>query len=137
MASITLKRSVGVIVIVTEEFKEQLRTELRQAADEAQRRMEQIDLQSRRYLADLQRTDLQQAMSARRQIEAERRRQEGIRQEIQQELEEAEKLEIDSEYPRGTIESTVEVEQGDNLMEKLAESKIVIKDGVIVEIREA
>jgi hypothetical protein len=137
MASISVKRSVGVVVIVTEEFKEELKTELRQAAEEAQRRIEQMELQSRRYLAELQRTDLNQAIAARRQIEAERRRQDALKQEIQRQVEEAEKLEIGSEYPRGTLESMVELQHGDDLTDKLTGSQIVIKDGVIVDVREA
>ena len=136
MGTLTLKRSVAVHVIVTDEFKEELKTELRQAAETAQQRIDQMEFQSRRFLADLQRNDLTQAMSARRQIEAEKRRQDGIRRDIEEQLEQADKLEIGSEYPRGVVEGSVEIKEGDNLVQKLSESQIVIKDGVIVEIRE-
>jgi len=136
MATLTVKRSVAVQVIVTDEFKEELKAELRQAAETAQQRIDQLEFQSRRFLADLQRNDLTQAMSARRQIEAEKRRQDGIRRDIEEQLEQADKLEIGSEYPRGVVEGSVEIKEGDNLVQKLSESQIVIKDGVIVEIRE-
>ena len=136
MGTLTVKRSVAVHVIVTDEFKEELKTELRQAAETAQQRIDQLEFQSRRFLADLQRNDMTQAMSARRQIEAEKRRQDGIRRDIKEQLEQADKLEIGSEYPRGVVEGSVEIKEGDNLVQKLSESQIVIKDGVIVEIRE-
>lgn len=136
MGTLTVKRSVAVHVIVTDEFKEELKTELRQAAETAQQRIDQMEFQSRRFLADLQRNDLTQAMGARRQIEAEKRRQDGIRRDIEEQLEQADKLEVGSEYPRGVVEGFVEIKEGDNLLQKLSESQIVIKDGVVVEIRE-
>jgi F0F1-type ATP synthase membrane subunit b/b' len=122
---------------VTEDFKKELRQELQEAADATQRRIEQMDVQSRRFLADLQRTDLTQAMAARRQIEAERRRHEALKQDILRQIEETDKLDLGSEYPRGTLEGFVEVTVGDDLIKKISGSEIVIKDGVIVEIREA
>ena len=136
MGTLTVKRSVAVHVIVTDEFKEELKAELRQAAETSQQRIDQLEFQSRRFLADLQRSDLNQAMGARRQIEAEKRRQDGIRRDIEEQLEQTNKLEVGSEYPRGVIEGFVEIKEGDNLLQKLAESQIVVKDGVIVEIRE-
>jgi hypothetical protein len=135
--AISVRRSIGVITIVTEEFKQDLKSELQLAAEEAQRRTDQMELQSRRLLADLQRTDLTQAMNARRQIEAERRRADAVKQDIQRQIEETEALEIGSEFPRGTVEGSVDVSQGDDLIKKLTGSQIVVKDGVIIEIREA
>lgn len=136
MPSLTVNRSIAVQVIVTEKFKEELKTELQAAADASQQRIDQMEFQSRRFLADLQRTDLSQAMSARRQIEAERNRQEALRQDIVRQLEEADKLELDSEYPRGTLQGVVELEEGHDLVQKLSAAQIVIKDGLIVEVRE-
>ncbi len=121
---------------MTEQFREELRNELQQAANETQRRIDQMEMHSRRLLADLQRSDLSQAMQARRQIEAERQRHDALKQDIQRQLQEVDKLEVGSEYPRGTLEGVVELEQGDDLLGKLSGSQIVIKDGVIVEIRE-
>ena len=137
MGSVTVKRSIGVQVIVTEAFREELKAELQSAADEAQRRVEQIELQSRRVLADIQRTDLTQAMNARRQIEAEVRRHEAVKQDIVRQIEETEKLELGSEYSRGTLEGVVELTEGDDLLKRLSGSQVVIKDGVVVEVREA
>ncbi len=134
---LTVKRTVTLMVIVTEQFKEEMRAELNEAIEGTQRRMDQMDFQSRRFLADLQRTDLQQAMGARRQIEAERRRHEALKQELADQLTEIEGLDIGSEYQRGTLESEVELSVGDDLVKKLAGATVVMKDGVITEIREA
>jgi len=136
MAGISLKRSVAIQVIVTEPFKQELIAELKMAAEAAQQRIDQIEFQSRQLLADLQRTDLTQAMSVRRQIETEKRRHEALRQDIVRQLQEAEKLEIGAEFQRGAIEGLVEVSEGDDLLKKLAGAEIVIKDGIITEVRE-
>ncbi|MBN1460476.1 MAG: hypothetical protein JXA57_13150, partial [Armatimonadetes bacterium] len=125
---ITVRRSIGVRVIVTEEFKKELEQELQQAASEAQRRIEQMDVQSRNVLAGFQRMDINQTMQARRQIEAERHRYDTLKQDVQRQIEEVGKLEIGSEYPRGTIEGVVEINEGDDLIKKLSSSEIVIKD---------
>ena len=137
MSSITVKRSIGIQVVVTEQFKEELKQELQEAVDETQRRIDRMEFQSRRFIADLQGTDLTQAMNARRQIEAEKRRHEALKQDILRQLAEAEKLDLDSEYARGTIEGFVEVTEGDDLLKKLTGSQIVVKDGVIQEVRES
>lgn len=137
MAGISVRRSVGVRVIVTEEFREELKNELQQAATETQRRIDQMDAQSRHLLSGIQGTDLTQAMQVRRQLEAERQRQTVLKQEIERQIEEADKLEIGSEYPRGTIEGMVELNVGDDLFKQLSGSEIIVKDGKVVEVREA
>jgi len=135
--SLAVKRTIAVQAIVTEELKQELRAELEEAIQATQRRIDQMDFQSRRFLADLQRTDLSQAMSARRQIEAEKRRHEALVSDLRKQLEEAEKLELGTEFARGSLEGTVELSEGDDLFKKLSGCQVVIKDGVIVEVREA
>lgn len=134
--AVTVRRSIAVQVIVTEQFKQELRDELQEAIGVTRRRIEEIDIQGRRFLADLQRSDITQAMQARRQIEAEKRRQEALLEDLRRQLEEAEKLEPGSEFPRGTLEGLVELSPGNDLLRKLAGAQIVVKDGVIVEVRE-
>jgi hypothetical protein len=131
-----IKRTVTVTAIVTEEFKQQLAAELKQAADEQQRRIDQMDFQARRVIADIQKTDLSQAMSVRQRLEAEKSRQEAIKREFLERVGQVSELEIGSRVPYNAIESSVEVNVGDNLAEKLSGAEIVVKDGVIVEIND-
>ena len=135
MASLTVKRPVQVLAIVTEEFKQELVQELQENVDATQRRLEQMEFQGRRLLADVQRTNLNQAMALRQQLEAEKRKYEDAKKEVMDRLEEVTGLEIGSEFPRGLLESTVEVAEGDNLFEKLGNAQVIIKDGIIQEIR--
>ena len=134
--AITLTRPVTLRVIVTEQFKQEMEAELQEAADTTQRRIDQIDFQARRILADLQRTDLNQAMQVRRQIEAEKDRHESAKKELLERVKEVGELELGSEFPRATLEGLVEIKEGDNLYDKLGKTEIIIKDGIVIEIRE-
>lgn len=136
MASLTIMRPIALRVIVTEQFKQEMEKELQEAADTTQRRIDQIDFQARRVLADLQRTDLNQAMQVRQQIEAEKGRQESVKKELMERVEEVRKLDLGAEFPRGTLEGLAEVKEGDNLYDKLTQTEIVIKDGIVISIRE-
>lgn len=135
MDSLRLRQDVGLIFIVTEALKARLDEEYRAAGEDVQRQIDQFDFRARHAVAELQRADLNRAMAARQQIDAEKRRLEAIKHELQEHAGEVKKMEVGSEYPRGTIEGTVEVGVGDNLYEKLAGYQLIVKDGLVVEIR--
>ncbi|HEX2950900.1 MAG TPA: YlqD family protein [Armatimonadota bacterium] len=135
MDSLRLRQDVGLIFIVTDELKARLLDELNAAAQDVQQQIDQFDFRARHALAELQRADLNRAMAARQQIDAEKRRLEAVKNEVNDRRKEIETLEIGSEYPRGTIEGVVEVNVGDNLFEKLAGVQVVVKDGTVEEIR--
>ena len=130
-----IKRPVTVVAIVTEQFKSQLIQELEESIQQVDAGIEALDSQARRYLLQLQTADMAQAGAFRRQVDAEKAKQEGVKAELQGRLEESKKLEINSEFPRGTLESFVDVKVGDNLIDRLGRSEIVVKDDVIVEVR--
>lgn len=130
-----IKRPVAVVAIVTEAFKAELIRELQESIDQVTRSQEALESQARRYLLQLQSADLAQSASFRRQIDAEKARQEQMKQELTARLEEARNLTIGDEFPRGTVESYFEAAIGDNLMDKLSGAAIVVKDDIIVEIR--
>lgn len=133
---ITVKRPVTVKAIVTEEFRAGLIRELESAADQIAMQMQQMEFQSKRYLMDLQKRDLSKAMSTRRQFEEEKEKQEGTRREILDQIEQVKRLPLESEFVQGTLDSMVELEVGDNVAEKLGGVELVIRDNILVEIRE-
>jgi len=136
METLRLRQDVGLIFIVTEELKATLLDELHTAAEEVQRQIDQFDFRARQALAELQRTDLTRAMAARQQIDAEKRRLEAVKHELGDRRKEIEALTIGDEYPRGTIEGQVDVSLGDNLYEKLAGIQMVVKDGIVIQLRQ-
>jgi hypothetical protein len=131
-----LRRQIVLKAIVTERLKESLAREVTDAIAEVEQQAQQLDVQSRRVMLELQRTDLQRAMAFRQSLEAEKRKQEDVKEELQDRLREYQSLELGSEFIRGLIEGTVEVQKGDNLADKMGRAEIITKDDVIVEIRE-
>lgn len=134
--SVTIKREVVLRAIVTDQLKQELAEELQAAADELEQRIRQIDLGTRAYITDLQRADLQQAMTLRKRVEAEKSRHQELRDAILERMKQVEVLDNGSEIIRGTIESSVDVEVGDDLPVLLNGTELVVKDGVVTEIRE-
>jgi predicted TIM-barrel fold metal-dependent hydrolase len=130
----TVVRPVVIKAIVTEAFKRQYISELEETVKRLDAVIQQIDMQIRR--AELERQLTPQVRAVRQQLEVERSRQEGARMELQARLKEAEGLELNAEFSQGTIESLVELSVGDNFFTRLARAEVVIKDGIVIEIRE-
>src|SRR3970282_1624212 len=109
--AITIARPVVIKAIVTESFKRLYTQELQTAIARVDELVTQIDTQIRR--TELERQITPQARA--REVEA---------------------LELNSEFPQGTVESFTEVNIGDNLFQKLGRTELVVKDGIIIEVRE-
>jgi len=131
---ITVVRPVVVKAIVTDVFKRQYLSELEDTVKRLDAVIAQIDTQIRR--TELERQIPPQARAIRQQLEVERSRQEAARMELATRMKEAEALELQSEFSQGTVESTVDLNVGDNFFTRLARAEIVIKDGIVIEIRE-
>jgi hypothetical protein len=134
MTSITVIRPVVVKAIVTESFRDLYRRELADALRRVEEVCNQIDTQLRRV--ELERQVLPQNRAVRQQLEVERSRQEMMRAELRDRLREAENLVLNSEFPQTTVDSHVEIRLGDNLFSKLTRTEIVVKDGIVMEIRQ-
>ncbi len=134
MASITLQRPVVIKTIVTESFKRLYVADLEEAIKRVDAITQQIDVQSRRF--DLERQVTPQSRNLRAQLELERQRQEAAKMELQARLREAQALQLNTEFTQGTIEGLVEVGVGDNLFDKISRTEVIVKDGIVLEIRE-
>lgn len=133
MTKITLLRPVVVKAIVTESFKELYVRELEDALRRVQELLGQVDTQIRRM--ELERQITPQTRALRQQLEVERQRHEALRAELQERLREARALDLNTEFPQLTVDAQVEVQVGDNLFQKLGRTEIVVKDGIVMEIR--
>jgi hypothetical protein len=136
MASITVQRPVIIKAIVTEAFKRLYIADLEEAIKRVDAIVTQIDVQVRRFELERQVTP-QQTRSLRAQLDLERQRQEATRIELQARLREAQELQVNTEFTQGTIEGTVEVSVGDNLFDKISRTELIVKDGIVLEIRES
>lgn len=131
---ITVNRPIVIKAIVTESFKRLYMQDLEDAIKRVESLVEQLDTQIRR--SELERQVTPQARAIRQQLELERSRQDATRVELTMRLREAEQLEQNSEFTQGTVEGSVEVGIGDNLFNRIGRTEIIVKDGIILEIRE-
>jgi hypothetical protein len=134
---IILKRQIIWRAIVTPKLKQEIAEELEEAAGEVDQRIQQLEFAARPYLSQVQAGDLTQILQIRRQVEAEKKRQQAVRDELLQRKQQVLELEDGTEVIRGLLEGWVEVEVGDDLTKALAGVEIVTKDNVVVEIRES
>lgn len=133
---VLVKRTVVLRAIVTDQLKEQVAAELQAAADEVEQRVQQLDFSTKAYITDLQRADLQRAMQVRKQVEAEKQKQTELRDALMERKAEVAELENGKEVVRGTLESFVEINEGDDLAVLMGGTEIVTKDDIVVEVRQ-
>jgi hypothetical protein len=135
--TVELKRVVMVKAIVTESFKENLIKELERAIGNIDLQLNQILGRTKAYLEDLKKKGLmQKAAAIKHQMDEENSRQMAAKSDLLMKIEEAKKLTIGSEFVQGPLEGPVTVSIGDNLYKKVGGAEIVVKDGIIQEIRE-
>ncbi|MDO8684022.1 MAG: YlqD family protein [Armatimonadota bacterium] len=128
-------RPVKLKVIVTEDFKKEMETEMQAALERVNAQAQRLQFQMDAYVPELAKTDMNQAIQVRRALETEKQRYDDLKKEITQRVDEVNKLEIESEYERGELQSLVEVKPGDSFEDKMGSAEIVVKDGKVVEIR--
>jgi hypothetical protein len=131
-----IKRQILLKAIVTEKLKEQLVADVQEAIQRVEESQDELERQSRRLMLELQRTDLNRAMAFRQQLELEKRKQDDVKAELQEQLKEYQGLPLGEEIARGTVEGDITVKVGDNLMEKLGQAEILVEDDIIKEIRD-
>lgn len=133
--SLIIKRPVVLKNIVTEKFKQQLMEDLSNAVKQIDIRINQMNFQERRISS----TDKQQKKEIammREELRQERNRQEQIKNNLQRRLEQIPQLEVGSESVSGNYDAPVKIEVGDNIRTKLFPAEIIVKDGIVVDIKE-
>lgn len=134
--SIELKRIVMVKAIVTEAFKENLIREMERSIRNTDMQLQQMDLQSKTYMEDLKKKgQMQQLTAFRNQLSQEKTRLNATKSDLLAKIEEAKRLVLGSEFVQGPLEGPVKVQVGDNLYRKVGAAEILVKDGVIIEMR--
>ncbi|MFC1766946.1 YlqD family protein [Candidatus Margulisiibacteriota bacterium] len=133
---IELKRVVMVKAIVTDAFKSNLTKELERAIKNIDTQAKQVEFQSKSHIDDLKKKGMmQQLNSFLRQLDEEKGRMGAARADLNNKIEEAKKLKVGSEFVQGPLEGPVNVKVGDNLYKKIGAVELIVKDGIIQEIR--
>jgi hypothetical protein len=136
MSVLQIKQNIVVKVIVTEQFKNEYKQEL-------SRQLSSVEIKAKELKSSLARVVIENAgignssyiESLKVRIEEERMLQEAIASELRDRIKEVDGLAIDSIYPYTMLEGLVEVKEGDNLMRKASAAEVVLKDGIVVSIK--
>lgn len=137
MQSISIKRQVTVKAIVTEVFKNNAGQEIQQQLQQLDMNMQQLEFQAKRAVSDLEKQNPGpgQVENLKMQIDEERQRLLIGKNDLLQRMNMISQLELNTEFPQGMLDNYVTINVGDNLYEKLSNTEVIVKDGVVVEIR--
>ena len=135
---LSLRRQVLIKAIVTEQFKQAAGSELQAALHQIDEQFQQLEFQARRAVTELEKKGTpEQVNQLKAQIDSDRQRLGATKNEIMQKLNIIGQLQQGQEFVQGNVDNYVEVAVGDNLYAKLASPEVIVKDGVVVEIRTA
>jgi YlqD protein len=141
--SIQLVRQIAVRAIVTENFKNQVGQEINRNLQQIDAELQQLEFKGKRAIADIEKrtagvvtADARvQVETIRQQVEAEKMRLLQLKEEMQGQFQALNELPLGSVVTQFTVENPVEVRIGENIFQRLEGGEILVKDGVIQEIR--
>ncbi len=141
--TIQLMRQVAVKAIVTENFKTQVGNEINRNLQQIDAELQQLEFKGKRAIADLEKRSPNpmppeiraQADTIRQQVESERMRLTQLKEEMTGQMQALSELPLGSVVTQFTVENPVEVRIGENIFQRLEGGEILVKDGVIQEIR--
>ena len=141
--TIQLMRQVAVKAIVTENFKGQVANEIGRNLQQIDAELQQLEFKGQRAIADIEKRAGQpvpaevrvQIETIRQQVESEKMRLLQLKEEMQAQQQALAELPIGSVVTQFTVENPIEVRIGENIFQRLEGGEILVKDGVIQEIR--
>lgn len=141
--SISLIRQIAVRAIVTENFKTQVANEISRNIQQIDAELQQLEFKGKRAVADIEKraggmvsTDARvQIETIRSQVEQEKMRLLQLKEEMQGQNQALTELPVGSVVTQFTVENPVEVRIGENIFQRLEGGEILVKDGIIQEIR--
>ncbi len=133
--TVTLRRTVTIKAVVTDDFRAYLSFECDQATANLQRELGAVDAQYKARYESLKTQHLiKELADLDTQYAQEKARIQGMMREWQLRKEQSAQLQTGSLFAQGTVDGYVNVKQGDNLYQKLGAMEIIVKDGIIQEI---
>lgn len=141
--SLPLIRQIAVRAIVTEKFKVQVDSEIKRNLEQLDAEMQQLEFKGKRAIADLEKKAGAQGIVeghaqievVKGQMESERARLLKLKEDMQAQGKAIAELPIGSVVTQFTVESPVDVRVGENIFERLEGGEILVRDGIIQEIK--
>lgn len=134
MDEMTINIPVNVKAILTETLRAQLNAEMKEALQNVDIELQQLEFQSKRMIADQQKQNPESLPQLYAFLDSERFKREEFKRDTEGRIERLAKLDTGAEISNGTIERTVTVKVGDDL-HKYMGAEILLQDGKIVAFR--
>lgn len=141
-SSIKVKRPITIKTIVTEQFKRQTEDELNKELHMLENQILQLELQNKQiqdqaasYASMYSGNEAKQIQEALTEIAAKIQQMNIFKQELHSQRESINHMTLDNMIITGSLENYVELSVGENIYDKFKEAEIIIKDGIIQEIR--
>jgi YlqD protein len=135
---LTLKRPVNVKVIVTPAWQDEAQKQLQTQITQIDQQMIQLEQQGQSAIVEIRKQGSLQAPQQIENIQGQVNEKKGemLQQKNQflQQMQQVQLLELGQEVFQAQMESFFDVQEGDNLVEKI-NIEIILRDGVIEEIR--
>jgi YlqD protein len=132
---LTIRQPVAVKFILTETTKQQILAEQRRQVDRLTAEIEQIEQQGAAMLEQAMAQGGAQAQELRQRLEQEKNNRIQQREQVIQQIQQIQQMELGTEVPNMNVETTVDVHVGDDWSKILRGAEIIIKDGIVHEIR--
>jgi hypothetical protein len=130
-----IRQPVSVKFILTELAKQQIISEQRRQIEQLQTELDELEVQGKQALEQAMAQGGEAAQLIRAQIEQERNNRIEQREQLIPQIQQIQQLDLGTEVQNMTVETMVDVRVGDDWSSVLRGSEIVIKDGIVVEIR--
>ncbi|MCP9928705.1 YlqD family protein [Cyanobium sp. CH-040] len=142
--TITIKRTISVRAVVTPLWKEDAERELTNALANSDSQLAQLEREGQQVVDEIRRQSLnpldprvqEQVASVQQQVSAKRAELEEQKRQIIEQQRQVRELELEQVVEQGQLESVIDVQVGDNLVEKL-QAAVLVRDGVIQAIEGA
>jgi hypothetical protein len=138
-----IQRQVNIKAIVTPRWKEDMQQALQGQLNQVDGQLQGLDLQLQQVLTDMQKQSiqppgpdtLQQMEGVKMQFNQAKSELLEQKNQVLQQLQQVQTLSIDQEVDQGNVVSTFKVQVGDNLISKVNTVELLIRDGIVEEIR--
>jgi len=132
---ITIRQPVAVKFVLTEITKQQIIMEHRRQIERLTSEMEQLEQQGKQALEQAMAQGGDVAQQIHSQLEQEKANRVQQRDQLIQQIQQVQQLELGTEVQNMNVETSVEVNVGDDWSKVLRGAEILIKDGIVHDIR--
>ena len=132
---LSIRQPVTVKFILTEQTKQQILAEQRRQIEQLTAELDQVELQGKQALEQAMAQGGPAAQEVRQQVEQARNQRLEQREQVIQQIQQIQQLELGTELQNMTVETMVDVNVGDDWSKVLMGAEIIIKDGIVHEIR--